>query len=103
MEDVNLSDDIDEQGIADTDSLRRVQNDFNKDFIPLDSGERNSDQKRLEALTNNEVKKLARTVECPNCKNLGCKIIEKKSIWQRLYYWGTTLAECKKCRTRFPI
>ena len=41
--------------------------------------------------------------KCPKCKTLGYKEIEKRAIWEKIYYYGTTLVECKKCKTRFSI
>ncbi|MBT1705849.1 hypothetical protein [Chryseosolibacter indicus] len=41
--------------------------------------------------------------KCPKCKNLGYKEIEKKGFWQRVYYLGTTLVQCNKCKTTFPV
>lgn len=40
---------------------------------------------------------------CPKCSSGSYKILEKKGFWQNLYYYGTTLAQCKKCRTKYPI
>jgi ssDNA-binding Zn-finger/Zn-ribbon topoisomerase 1 len=40
---------------------------------------------------------------CPNCKSLGYKEIEKRGLWKKLYYAGTTLVQCNKCKHEFGI
>lgn len=41
--------------------------------------------------------------KCPKCKSLGYKEIEKKGIWKKLLYTGTTLVQCNKCKNKFAI
>ncbi|MEZ4972816.1 MAG: hypothetical protein R2820_05870 [Cyclobacteriaceae bacterium] len=41
--------------------------------------------------------------QCPRCKSLVYLEAEKKGLWEKIYYYGTTLVQCKKCKTRYPI
>ncbi|MFN7651887.1 MAG: hypothetical protein ACK5PC_01570 [Cyclobacteriaceae bacterium] len=41
--------------------------------------------------------------KCPKCKSLGYKEIEKKGLWKKLLYIGTTLVKCNKCKNEFAI
>jgi len=41
--------------------------------------------------------------KCPKCDYLGYREIEKKGLWERLLYAGTTLVQCKKCKHKFGI
>lgn len=41
--------------------------------------------------------------KCPKCKTLGYNQIEKKGLWEKILYLGTTLVECSKCKYKFPI
>lgn len=41
--------------------------------------------------------------KCPKCKSPGYKEIEKKGIWKKLLYMGTTLVKCNKCKNEFAI
>jgi hypothetical protein len=41
--------------------------------------------------------------KCPECEYLGYREIEKKGLWQRLLYVGTTLVQCKKCKHKYGI
>lgn len=40
---------------------------------------------------------------CPRCGSLVHKKVENVDWPTKIYYWGTTLVECKKCKTRFGI
>jgi len=41
--------------------------------------------------------------KCPKCSYLGYKEVEKKGLWEKLYYLGTTLVMCTRCKHKFPI
>lgn len=41
--------------------------------------------------------------KCPKCKTLSYKLIEMKTWWERIYYFGTTRVICKKCKTKYVI
>ncbi len=41
--------------------------------------------------------------KCPKCKTLGYKEIDKKGLWEKILYYGTTLVQCNKCKTKFSI
>ena len=41
--------------------------------------------------------------KCPKCKSLGYKEIEKKGLWKKFVYVGTTLVKCNKCKNEFAI
>lgn len=41
--------------------------------------------------------------QCPKCKSLLYLEVEKKGLWEKLYYYGTTLVQCKRCKTKYPI
>jgi hypothetical protein len=41
--------------------------------------------------------------KCPKCKSLGYKEIEKKGLWKKILYMGTTLVRCNKCKNEFSI
>jgi phage FluMu protein Com len=41
--------------------------------------------------------------KCPKCKSLGYQEIEKKGLWKKLLYMGTTLVRCNKCKNEFSI
>ena len=40
---------------------------------------------------------------CPKCGHSGYKQPDQVSWLTKIYYWGTTLVECKKCKTRYGI
>jgi hypothetical protein len=40
---------------------------------------------------------------CPTCKTASYGIIEKKGLFEKLYYLGTTRVQCKKCKTKYVI
>ena len=39
----------------------------------------------------------------PTCKTSSYGIIEKKGLFEKLYYLGTTRVQCKKCKTKYVI
>ena len=41
--------------------------------------------------------------KCPKCRSSKYREVEHKTFWQKLYYLGTTLVQCQKCKTRYPI
>ncbi len=41
--------------------------------------------------------------KCPQCQTLGFVEIEKRNWWQKIFYAGTTLVQCKKCQHKFVI
>lgn len=41
--------------------------------------------------------------KCPKCKYLGYKVIANRNWLERLYYFGTTRVQCKKCKNRYVI
>lgn len=41
--------------------------------------------------------------QCPKCKSLVYLEVEKNSLWEKIYYYGTTLVQCKRCKTRYTI
>ena len=48
-------------------------------------------------------KMLVESMECPTCKSYAHTEVQKKGLWQMLFYLGTSLVECKKCKTRFAV
>lgn len=53
-----------------------------------------------------EKHKAEMTVEskkCPKCGHLGHKKVDHVNWFNKIYYWGTTLVQCNKCRTKFGI
>lgn len=40
---------------------------------------------------------------CPQCKSLKFTRLEKRGLWNKIYYFGTTLVQCNKCKTQFTI
>ncbi|TGE28488.1 hypothetical protein [Hymenobacter metallicola] len=40
-------------------------------------------------------------VRCPRCGSTATRILEQRSLWQRLYYAGTTLYGCAACSRNF--
>ena len=48
-------------------------------------------------------KRFVENQKCPKCKQLAYKVIEKKNWLERLYYFGTTRVQCKKCRCKYMI
>lgn len=40
---------------------------------------------------------------CPKCKTLGYRANSKKGLWEKIFYFGTTLVECSKCKHKFGI
>ncbi len=55
------------------------------------------------AVKNRQRKTLIDSQQCPKCKCKDYKILEKDGLWEKIYYYGTTLVQCKKCRTKYPI
>ncbi|HRK54075.1 MAG TPA: hypothetical protein PK185_09170 [Cyclobacteriaceae bacterium] len=41
--------------------------------------------------------------QCPKCKNPKYNELKKSGIWEKIYYYGTTLVQCRKCKTKYPI
>jgi hypothetical protein len=41
--------------------------------------------------------------QCPKCKMGDYRTLEKKGLWEKIYYHGTTLVQCRKCRTKYSI
>jgi hypothetical protein len=48
-------------------------------------------------------KKVIENRRCPKCGHSGYKQPDQVGWLTKMYYWGTTLVECKKCKTRFGI
>ncbi len=62
------------------------------------------DFENAKRIVKNQLKKtLIENQKCPKCKNLEYTILEKKGLWQKIYYYGTTLVQCKKCETKYLI
>lgn len=40
--------------------------------------------------------------KCPKCKSLIHKPVDL-GFFKRLFYWGTTLVQCEKCKTKYVI
>ena len=60
-------------------------------------------EKARTAVNSRQRKTLLESRQCPKCQSKEYRILEKKGLWQKLYYYGTTLVQCKKCRTKYPI
>jgi hypothetical protein len=60
-------------------------------------------EKARKAVKSRQRKTLLGSRQCPKCKSKDYKILEKKGLWEKIYYYGTTLVQCKKCRTKYPI
>jgi hypothetical protein len=41
--------------------------------------------------------------KCPKCKTLGYTEIKKRGLWEKVYYFGTTLNQCQKCKTKYAV
>ena len=41
--------------------------------------------------------------KCPKCGFLGYRVLEKTTLFDKVYYFGTTLVECRKCKKRYSI
>ena len=41
--------------------------------------------------------------KCPKCKGLTYRQIEKKNVWERIYYLGTTRVQCQKCKAIYIV
>jgi hypothetical protein len=63
-----------------------------------------TDSKRAKEIFNREkVKSSITRLKCPKCGHFGYTEVTNKSIFQKIYYLGTTLVECKKCKEKFTI
>jgi len=40
--------------------------------------------------------------KCPRCNTLQHTEV-KKNLWEKIYYYGTTLVQCQKCKTKYSI
>ena len=47
------------------------------------------------------VKALIESRKCPTCKTLSYGNIEKKGLFEKLYYLGMTRVQCKNCKTKY--
>jgi ssDNA-binding Zn-finger/Zn-ribbon topoisomerase 1 len=60
-------------------------------------------QTAKQLIDKHKAKVLMASKMCPKCQYLGNKKIEKKGLWEKLFYAGTTLVQCNKCKNKFPI
>lgn len=121
MDDINDTDDLVSVGThltkEEADSIKSGLTSMNVDFVVNghDAASRYSSLyyeikvKRGDARAAKQVidKRRARNFvesrKCPKCKNLVYREIEKKGLWERIYYFGTTLVQCQKCKTKYSI
>lgn len=60
-------------------------------------------QTAQQVIDKRRAKKFIESRKCPKCKNLVYREVEKTGLWQKIYYFGTTLVQCQKCKTRYSI
>ena len=59
-------------------------------------------EKARRLITKNR-KGVKREVKCPHCGYAGYRTKPKQTIFQKLFYLGTELVECKKCKRNFGV
>lgn len=48
-------------------------------------------------------KTFAESQQCPKCRYTEYEKLPKNGIWEKVYYYGTTLVRCKKCKTKYSV
>jgi hypothetical protein len=121
MEEINDTDDLISVGThltrEEADSIKTSLTSMNIDFVSNghDAASRHSNlyyeirvqrkdiEKARVAVKSRQRKTLLESRQCPKCENKDYKVLEKKGLWEKIYYYGTTLVQCKKCKTKYPI
>ena len=65
--------------------------------------ERKNFERAIEVVKARQKQTKVESKKCPKCEGDNYKELKKDTLWKKIYYYGTTLVQCRDCRTKYPI